>query len=74
MKPGPANDFDASPAMQRVAFDMARRQHADRKRVDAEAIAENLRQSGYRTTRWTVDRWLRRQHPELFNIGPRETR
>jgi hypothetical protein len=72
-KPGPASDFDTSPAMQRAAFDVARRDFAMGRGVDVQRVADALTAQGYRTSARTVDRFLRRAHPELFNRKPHST-
>lgn len=68
------SDFEQHPGMARAAYDLARRQHAMGRRVDATQIAEQLREQGFTTSRQTVDRWLRRRYPELFDGPPYTTR
>jgi hypothetical protein len=41
--------------------------------VDVQRVADALTAQGYRTSARTVDRFLRRAHPELFNRKPHST-
>lgn len=67
---GPVGDFESTPSMARAARDIARRLHASHRRVTGDAVAEELRSMGYTTSRQSVDRYLRRAHPELFRLPP----